>query len=405
MQERNIQERQAQSMSDLSAKHNSGSGPGQPHNKFAAVLHLLDTTGFAGTERYVLTLAREQREQGALVTVACSPASALHAHCREHALNTIDAPRERLDMRFTRALKTKLQAGQIAVVHAHNGRTALTAAVAVHWAQRGRCVLTQHFLQPAHVAHRGTKGAAFRAVHHWAHRHLHHTIAISEAVRASSLARGDVSSNDITVVPNGIFEPGAADINSSARTRASLGVSTQTPLIVCAARLEPEKDVETLIAAMAHVVTKSPDAHCIVAGTGSQQEFLHKTIEQLHLSDRVSLLGYRSDVLSLIHAGDIFVLPSLAEPFGLALLEAMALGRPVVATAAGGPLEIVTPGCTGLLVPPSHPQELANALLTLLGDVEARRWMGQNGYQRFQRCFTARQMAQATLDVYKQILL
>jgi glycosyltransferase involved in cell wall biosynthesis len=164
----------------------------------------------------------------------------------------------------------------------------------------------------------------------------------------------------------------------------------------------PIKDVETPIGATGHVVAECPAAHCIVAGTGSQKEYLHKTIERLHLSNSVHLLGYRPDALALINAGDLFILPSLADPFGLVLLEAMALGKPVVATAAGGPLEIVVPGCTGLLVPPSHPQDLACALLALLSDVHMRREMGHNGYQRFQQRFTARQMAQATLDIYQR---
>ena len=179
----------------------------------------------------------------------------------------------------------------------------------------------------------------------------------------------------ITVVPNGIYEPRTAEFECAAQTRADLGCLT-APLIVCAARLEPEKDIGTLIAAMAQVVAERPDARCLVAGTGSQQEFLHKTIERLHLADKVCLLGYREDALALIYASDVFVLPSLTEGFGLVLLEAMALGKPVVATAAGGPLEIVVPDGTGTLVPPSNPHALARALLALLNDTEAQRKMG-----------------------------
>ena len=105
----------------------------------------------------------------------------------------VDTPREQVNTRFVLALKQKLQTGQCTLVHAHNGRAALTASVAVHLAGRGRCVLTQHFLQPAHSVRKGWKGRAFCAVHQWVNRHLHHTIAISEAVRACALARGDAA--------------------------------------------------------------------------------------------------------------------------------------------------------------------------------------------------------------------
>ena len=98
------------------------------------------------------------------------------------------------------------------------------------------------------------------------------------------------------------------------------------------------------------------------------------------------------------------MLPSRAEPFGLVLLEAMALGKPVVAAAAGGPLEIVTNGQTGLLVAPRDAAALAGAIVTLLRDPDRRAFMGANALLRFAREFTAGAMARATRGAYEKAM-
>ena len=155
---------------------------------------------------------------------------------------------------------------------------------------------------------------------------------------------------------------------------------------------------------MTEVKAAFPDVRCVVAGQGAQQELLTAQIEQASLQGAIQLLGFRKDAQALIQAGDIFVLPSLAEPFGLVILEAMALGRPVIATDAGGPPEIVEEGVTGLLVPPSDPPALAAAIRRLLSDRKAAEAMGRGGQERFQARFTAARMAQDMLALYRRIL-
>jgi glycosyltransferase involved in cell wall biosynthesis len=185
--------------------------------------------------------------------------------------------------------------------------------------------------------------------------------------------------------------------------REEIDVASDALLIVCAARLECEKDITSLIAAMPEVVSAHPTAVCVVAGHGSQQAMLQQQIDDLGLGTVVRLLGFRTDALSLIRAGDVFVLPSLAEPFGLVLLEAMSLGRPVVATRAGGPLEIVMPGETGLLVPPAQPPELARAINQLLAEPEKASEMGRKGFERYKERFTTERMARETIAVYRKV--
>ncbi len=147
-----------------------------------------------------------------------------------------------------------------------------------------------------------------------------------------------------------------------------------------------------------------PGAVCAIVGNGSEMELLKGLVAELTLDGVVKIVGFKEDAHSWIHASDVFVLPSLAEPFGLVLLEAMALGRPVIATNAGGPKEIVVDGQTGLLVPPRNPELLATAMVRILSDEQERTAMGQNARKRYLEHFTAERMARETIQVYKRAL-
>lgn len=367
------------------------------------VVLFTDADVFAGTERHMLDLARGLRAAGAAVTLACPSPSALEDAARKEDLPFLMIQKHGLlDRAAVRTLARLLKSGEADIVHAHNGRTALAAAVAVRRAERGRCVMTQHFLQPNHATQRGPKALLSGLAHHWVIHQMSRIVAISEAVRAAMLARREVPDAKITVIPNGIAAPDNAQASQSAAIRRALGVEADTPLVVCAARLEAEKDIASLVSAMSKVKDALPAARCLIAGDGSLRPALEQQIQRLGLGGAVQLLGFRPDAPALIAAGDLFVLPSLAEPFGLALLEAMALSRPVVATRAGGPVEIVEEGETGLLVPPSSPGDLAEAIRRLLADPGEGRRLGKNGRARFEDKFTVDRMARATLAVYQQ---
>ncbi len=365
------------------------------------VVLLTDSDEFAGTERHMLDLARGLSALGVGITLACPSPAKLENAARRESLPTLTIPKHGLvDWGAARTLARRLKSGQTNIVHAHNGRTALAAALAVRLAGRGRCVMTQHFLTPNHATQQGPKAALSSAAHHWVVGRMGRILAISEAVREAMLARGEAPSSKITVVPNGIAMPNGGN---PVETRLSLGITADTPLIVCAARLEPEKDVASLLSAIKTTGEAVPNVRCLVAGEGTERSALEAQIKALGLEQCVSLLGFRADATALIAAADVFALPSLAEPFGLVLLEAMALARPVVATRAGGPLEIVMDGETGFLVPPLSPDALAEALTRLLSSPPLRRRLGEAGQARFQSHFTASRMADATLSVYRSV--
>lgn len=381
------------------------SGSQSPSTFAPSVLLFTDADVFAGTERHILDLADGLRSQAVRVQVACPKPSPLATQVEALGIHVIPIPKRGLiDRAAVGQLRQLLRDGTIDLIHSHNGRTSLIAAMAVRSAKKGACVATQHFLEPNHATQKGIKGALFRIAHHWVGARTAHFIAISQAACDGMLSRREAPGSKITVVPNGIADPDLSLLRPVDQVRGELGVAEGQPLVVCAARLEKEKDIATLIAAMKLVHRERPECVCVVAGEGSLQADLQRTIASENLSNVVKLLGFRSDVLSLIAAGDLFVLPSLAEPFGLVILEAMALGRAVVATKAGGPLEIVRDGETGLLTPPSDPAAMAAAIVSLIADDPQRHAMGAAGRQRFEACFTVNRMARAIAHIYHRTL-
>jgi glycosyltransferase involved in cell wall biosynthesis len=181
-------------------------------------------------------------------------------------------------------------------------------------------------------------------------------------------------------------------------------IPADAPIVGVVARLEPEKGHPTLLEAWPAVRTAVPDARLLIVGEGSQRELLEVQAASLGLLDgaapAVVFTGRRDDVPAVTAALDVAVLPSYREAQGLSILEAMALSRPVVASAVGGIPEMIDDGRTGLLVPPKDAAALAGALTRLLRDpVEAER-LGRAGHDLVHERFCVEQMVRAVETIY-----
>jgi glycosyltransferase involved in cell wall biosynthesis len=161
--------------------------------------------------------------------------------------------------------------------------------------------------------------------------------------------------------------------------RLANGFDAEDVLVVSAARLEPQKNPLALIEAFA--IAAAGDARCrlLMAGSGTLLESARERAAQMGVASAVSFLGVREDVSALLNACDVFALASFWEGHPLSVMEAMAAGLPVVATAVGGVPEIVSDGVTGLLVEPGDVEAFANALRLLVRDPERRRQLGEAG--------------------------
>jgi glycosyltransferase involved in cell wall biosynthesis len=179
----------------------------------------------------------------------------------------------------------------------------------------------------------------------------------------------------------------AARRGSGRRVREALGWGA-APLVGIVGRLDHWKGQDVFLRAARHVATRSPSVRFAVVGgaiigtEGSIPDDLRRLAAELGLADRVHFAGHQDDVYPWFDALDVVVHASVAEPFGLVIVEAMALGKPVVATRVAGPTEIVEDGTSGLLVPPGDPRPTAAAIMQLLEDPELAERLGEQARQR-----------------------
>lgn len=170
--------------------------------------------------------------------------------------------------------------------------------------------------------------------------------------------------------------------------RRALGIPEGRPVAVSVGRFVPYKGYHDLVEAAALLQRELPEVHWVLVGEGELKAALITQVAARGLEKQVHFVGWRDDLPELLALGDVFVLPSHGEHFGRVLLEAMAMAKPVVATAAGGVPEIVTDGQTGTLVPAGSPPALAAATAALLRDEPAARRMGMAGRRRVEARFT-----------------
>ena len=226
-------------------------------------------------------------------------------------------------------------------------------------------------------------------------------IAVSEASREAMITAGLDKPERIVTIRNGVealTRPG-----TGRAVRAELGIGMDELVVAQIAVLRRAKGHEATAAAFARLRDQSAQVRLLIVGDGPDREIVERAIEPLGPS--ALALGHRDDVMSVLDASDVVVYPSDIDAFPTALLEAMAAGVPIVATAVGGIPEIVIGEETGLLVSaPADADELASALERVLEDGALRARLGRAGRARYEREFTATSWAGRLRDLYRQIL-
>ena len=211
-------------------------------------------------------------------------------------------------------------------------------------------------------------------------------------------AQVGVHRDRMVVIPNGIP---AMDSKADERlsTRQEIGLAEGDVLLLSVGRLVYQKGHEFLVSAMGLVSRACPPAKVAICGEGLLRSQLEAQISVLGLADSVKLLGNRNDIERFLESADIFVLPSRWEGLPVALLEAMGMGLPVVATAVEGVEEVVQDHVQGLLVPPEEVEALASALVKLATQPETRRKMGEAARKRIAESYTIDIMCENYLRV------
>jgi glycosyltransferase involved in cell wall biosynthesis len=224
-------------------------------------------------------------------------------------------------------------------------------------------------------------------------------IAVSEWVAAKLREGYGLPAEKITVVRNGIPVT-AYDGAPDPALRSWLASGTNRPIVLTLARLDAQKGHRYLLEAAVQV----PEAIFVVAGDGPERNALEALAARYGLSDRVRFLGHREDVPALLAASDLCVLPSLFEGLPLTVLEAMAAGKPLVATRAGGVPEAIQDGSSGLLVAPRDPKGLAAAIRRLIDDPGLATRLANTAQARVRQAFSAQRLATEVEQVYEGLL-
>ena len=202
-------------------------------------------------------------------------------------------------------------------------------------------------------------------------------VCVSHAVARFTYRNSHVPGSWLVVIPNGI--DARSDHSTVALNRSSLGLSPDSIVALYVGRLDPQKGVDVLLRALAIARNRCDNLHLLVAGSGPDRESLTALARQLGLASHVHFLGWREDVPALMRAADLFVMPSRWEGMPNAVLEAMSMGLPVIATRAEGSAELVRDGETGRLVAIDDESGLASAIVESACNAGLRALWGERG--------------------------
>lgn len=209
----------------------------------------------------------------------------------------------------------------------------------------------------------------------------------------------------VPLIPNGIpLQAYRFPEMTRAEWRRREGIEAEEVVFVCVGRLTPQKNQQLLLDAFARVPGAKEKGRLLLVGDGEKRRELELQAAALGLGHRVHFLGVRTDIPIILGACDVLVLSSRWEGNPLAVMEAMAAGKPVIATAVGGVPELVTDGATGLLVAPGDAAALGEALSALLHDASKRREMGGAAAQRAEEQFCAKVMTRRYEELYENLL-
>jgi L-malate glycosyltransferase len=379
------------------------------------LLQFVTVFALGGTERHLVNLSRGLDRSLFDLQLACMNRSGYFLkEFEEQSIPISEYPVHNLygagsvwqRLRFARELTTR----RVAIVHSYNFHSNVFAIPAARLART-----------PVVLASIRDTGSHLSPAKRWVHRQVcrlaDRVLVNADAIRRQLLSEGYADSK-IRVIHNGIDLDRFADLDQRGgpSLRGELGLPDGCPLIVLLARLDPVKRVEDFVDAAALVAAQDAKARFLVIGDdivagnrpGSRESDyrrqLTNQVDRLGLTGRLIFTGTRLDVTRFLSEVAVSVLPSSSEGLSNTILESMAAGIPVVATAVGGTPELVDDGVTGFLVPPREPAALAGAILRLLEQPDLARRLGRAGRDKVHRKFGLHRMVAETERLYGQLL-
>jgi glycosyltransferase involved in cell wall biosynthesis len=364
------------------------------------VLQISSAERYGGGEKHFCDLANGLTKEGVAVFAAVRPDCSWRARLEELAADRVVEVSLRGSADIVSAMKLSklVRANEIDIVHAHMARDYLPASMAVRFAGRAALVLTRHVLFPISGITRSFVQNAARI------------IAVSSAVE--SALHGSFRRERLASIPNGIDLARFAESRPEMQSelfRQEYGIPLDSRLIATVGELNVLKGQEEFVLAAAEIAKDFPDAYFLSIGKDNSRgatykRKLRRLVKVLGLEEKFKFLEWVEDTAPLLSALDIFVSASHSESFGLAILEAMASGKPVVATETGGARELIENGRSGILVKVKDPVAIASAVCNLLRDDSLAARLGNEALRRARDGFSIERMVAATAALYSEIL-
>jgi len=352
------------------------------------ILHIDPEMAWGGGEAQVIGLLNYLSLRGHENHLLCHPDGLLFKEAGKRGIKTFPIEvRNDLDPRPIFSLRRLIRTESYDIVHFHTKRAHALSLWLGRVHPGVKYVVTRRMDYPVRRSWYN---------HYLYNRQVDGVVAISEKI-GGLLAEGGVRREKIRVIHSGID---AAPFEKARR----VGRNSGPPAVGTVAVLEERKGHRFLLEAAALLKQQGHRLTYRFAGAGSERKGLEKIAMELGLQEDVVFAGFVSDIPSFLATIDLFVLPSLYEGLGVAVLEAMAAGKPVVATRVGGVPELVEDRVTGLLVPPKNPSALASSISQFISQSGLTQEMGTNAWKRVQRDFTAERMAKKNEEFYYEIL-
>lgn len=365
-----------------------------------------------GTRRHLRDVARVQCEAGHEVTVvaACLRMPEVRqdlAELERLGVHTFELPMVRsirpwVDWKHLRQLEGLLRERQPEVVHTHSSKAGVLGRLASRRTGIGARVHTPHTFSFFFSEMFGAgKRTIFRQIETRLGRATHRLVAVGEGEGETIRASGVVDPGIVRVVPNGIDPAPFRAVAPAAR--AGLGVPEGVLLLATVGLLNVAKGQDLAIEALAR--TETGGAHLLLVGHGEEEPALRELAERLGVAERVHWLGWREDVPALLGAADACLLPSRWEGLPYIVLEAMAAGRPVLASAVDGARDLIEEGRTGFLFEPANVAAMARAIGQFAGlPAPARASLGAAGAERITEHYDLDAMRRGLDTVYEEAL-
>lgn len=349
-----------------------------------------------GTQRHLLEVLRLiDRSRFTPIVISAKGTGPLGAAVRAAGVELVElrlgpSMASRDFVRCVREATDVLRARKVAVVQYFEWRAGLIAIAAARRAGGCRLVAARRSVPKGSGGQRALAELVVR-------------IADRVIVNAEMLRPSGGAGRRTDVIPSGVDTDRFAPGRDRAAAKTRLGLSPATVVVGTVGRLESRKGTDTLLAAIAAVRAERPDVALVVVGEGPLRAELATRAEQLGLASAVQFLGDRADVDEVLAALDVFVLPSRTEGMSNALLEAMAMALPVVATAVGGTPEVIADGRSGLLVPADVPATMAAAIGRVLADHTRGRALGEAARAVVEERYGARSMVRRLEGIYAEV--